>query len=86
MGNIFSKKNYCRLSSNRVEETPLGFSTEVSSILRNAKVEYVSDQTLGNASNLIKHEPPTSKFNSIPGNKIKQITTVTLFPLLLKLF
>ncbi|GAA5814295.1 hypothetical protein MFLAVUS_007789 [Mucor flavus] len=66
MGNLFSTKNYCRLSSNRLEETPLVFSVDVSSVLRNAKIEYVSDETLGNASNLIKHEPPTSEFNSIP--------------------
>lgn len=71
MGNVFSKKTYCRIDAKRLEETPLGFSTEVSSVLRNAKVENVTDQTLGNASHLIKHEPPTSEYNSIPGNKIK---------------
>lgn len=69
MGNIFSKKKYCRIDAKKLEETPFSYYTEVSSTLRKTQIESVTDETCGSASNLLKVEEPSNEFSSIQGNK-----------------
>lgn len=54
MGVVLSKKKYDRLEAKTISETAFGCYTEVSSQLRNASIDSVTDETFGSASNLLK--------------------------------
>jgi hypothetical protein len=56
MGNALSGKTYTRLYVNDLKQTGFDNYTEVSSIKRNARIERVTDESFGKASNLLKVE------------------------------
>lgn len=82
MGNIISKRKYTRLEAVAIDETPFESYTEVSSAIRNAKIDSVSDETFGKASNLINSSVAVVLTNtpveSIEGKTGKQKLLIVL--------
>lgn len=68
MGNILSKK-YSRLQAKSAEETTLIWSPQVSSAAFDAKIESVTNESFGTASNLIKNNEPI--VHKIDSGKLK---------------
>ena len=56
MGNALSKTQFIKLDANDVNETVLEEYAELSSLLRNSSIEFVSDEYYGKAENLLKQE------------------------------
>ncbi|KAI7891074.1 galactose-binding domain-like protein [Mucor mucedo] len=68
MGNVISKK-YTRLRATKVKDTTLMLSPQVSSAALDAKIESVTNESFGTASNLIKYiEPVVSSIDSESGD------------------
>ncbi|KAI9364211.1 hypothetical protein BD770DRAFT_469388 [Pilaira anomala] len=60
--NYFSKKNYYRLDAKEIEDTHFSDYIEVSSALRNTRIESVTDEACGSTSNLLKIKKPSTEF------------------------
>lgn len=56
MGNISSRHKYYQLKTTELKETGFQNFMEVSSKILGAKIEYVSDESFGSASNLLTQE------------------------------
>lgn len=83
MGAVLSKNKYDRLEAKTIGETALGCYTEVSSHLRNARIDSVTDETFGSASNLLKSTEVDSDFEN-DGQGKNDVTDSVLNASLLK--
>jgi hypothetical protein len=56
MGNVFSGNRCSKVNVEHLNQTGFDNFTEVSSVKRDARIEKVSDESFGKASNLLKVE------------------------------
>lgn len=67
MGNNLSRTNYIKIDAKDIQETRLNDYAELTSVARNSRIEYVSDEYYGKAENLLKQQNPDTSHSLYQG-------------------